>query len=325
MSEVLVLAELTPSGVRTATLELLTLARRLGEPSAVVCGIATDDVVAALGSHGATTVYVASAPEIEQFLSVPKAEVLVSIAQRVDPAAVLVTSGPEGKDVAARVAVRLGSGLVTDAVDVVAEGGVVRDDPVRGRRVLPRGVRSQVVRGIPVVTVRPNAVAAEAAAPAQPRVENVDVQFSDLAKGATVTSRTPKTSSERPDLADAAVVVAGGRGIGSEAASCSSSRLADALGGAVGATRAPPPTWSGACATTRSARPARRSRRTLYLASGVSGAIQHRAGMQASQHDRRGQQGPQGPDLRDLRTSGSSVTCTPCSRHWSTRSSKRRA
>ena len=74
MSEVLVLAELTPSGVRAATLELLTLARRLGEPSAVVCGVATDDVVATLGEHGATTVYVASAPEIEQFLSIPKAE-----------------------------------------------------------------------------------------------------------------------------------------------------------------------------------------------------------------------------------------------------------
>ena len=154
MSEVLVLAELTPSGVRTATLELLTLARRLGEPSAVVCGIATDDVVAALGSHGATTVYVASAPEIEQFLSVPKAEVLVSIAQRVGPAAVLVTSGPEGKDVAARVAVRLGSGLVTDAVDVVAEGGVVRTT----QSVVAGSFRvvSDLVRRLPGVTRMPH-------------------------------------------------------------------------------------------------------------------------------------------------------------------------
>ena len=278
MSEVLVLAELTPSGVRAATLELLTLARRLGEPSAVVCGAATDDVVATLGEHGATTVYVASAPEIEQFLSVPKAEVLVSIAQRVDPAAVLVTSGPEGKDVAARVAVRLGSGLVTDAVDVVAEGGVVRttQSVVAGSF----HVVSDVVRGIPVVTVMPNAVAAEAA-PAQPKVENVEVAFSDRAKGATVDSRTPKTAGARPDLADATVIVAGGRGIGSEAGLGVVESLADALGGAVGVTRAVSDLhWAShdlqIGQTGKTVAP------NLYLAAGVSGAIQHRAGMQSS-------------------------------------------
>jgi len=276
--EVLVLAELTPSGVRTATLELLTLARRLGEPSAVVCGVATDDVVATLGEHGATTVYVASAPEIEQFLSVPKAEVLVSIAQRVAPAAVLVTSGPEGKDVAARVAVRLGSGLVTDAVDVVAEGGAVRttQSVVAGSF----HVVCDVVRGIPVVTVMPNAVAAETA-PAQPKVEQVEVAFSDLAKGATVTSRAEKTSSARPDLADAAVIVAGGRGVGSEAGLGVVEALADALGGAVGVTRAVSDLhWAShdlqIGQTGKTVAP------NLYLAAGVSGAIQHRAGMQSS-------------------------------------------
>ena len=278
MSEVLVLAELTPNGVRGATLELLTLARRLGEPSAVVCGAVTDDAVATLGDHGATTVYVASAPEIEQFLSLPKAEVLVSIAQRVGPAAVLVTSGPEGKDVAARVAVRLGSGLVTDAVDVVAEGGVVRttQSVVAGSF----HVVCDVVRGIPVITVMPNAVAA-VAAPAQPRVENVEVEFSDLAKGATVTSRTPKTSSARPDLADASVIVAGGRGVGSEAGLGVIEALADALGGAVGVTRAvsdlhwaPHELQIGQ--TGKTVAPG------LYVAAGVSGAIQHRAGMQSS-------------------------------------------
>jgi electron transfer flavoprotein alpha subunit len=278
VSEILVLAELTPTGVRKATLELLTIARRLGEPSAVVCGDATEDVVARLGTYGATTVYAVSAPEIEQFLSLPKVEVVVTLAERVRPAAILMTSGPEGKDVAARVAVRLDSGLITDAVDVTAEGATITTTQSVFAGAFH--VRSEVVRGTPVITVMPNAVTAEAA-PAQPRVESVDVTFSDRAKGAVVTSRTPKGSTARPDLADAAVIVAGGRGVGSEAGLGVIEQLADALGGAVGVTRAvsdlhwaPHDLQIGQ--TGKTVAPG------LYVAAGVSGAIQHRAGMQSS-------------------------------------------
>jgi electron transfer flavoprotein alpha subunit len=278
VSEILVLAELTATGVRKATLELLTIARRLGEPSAVVCGDATEDVVAQLGTYGATTVYAVSAPEIEQFLSLPKVDVVVMLAERVRPAAILMTSGPEGKDVAARVAVRLDSGLITDAVDVSAEGTTTTTTQSVFAGAFH--VRSEVVRGTPVITVMPNAVTAEAA-PAQPRVESVDVAFSDRAKGAVVTSRTPKGSSARPDLADAAVIVAGGRGVGSEAGLGVIEQLADALGGAVGVTRAvsdlhwaPHDLQIGQ--TGKTVAP------VLYVAAGVSGAIQHRAGMQSS-------------------------------------------
>jgi electron transfer flavoprotein alpha subunit len=278
VSEILVLAELTPNGVRKATLELLTLAGRLGEPAALVCGEATDDVVTTLGQYGATTVYTVSAPEVEQFLSVPKAEALVAVVRRSQPAAVLVTSGPEGKDVAARVAVRLDSGLVTDAVDVTDDGGtfVTTQSVVAGSF----HVRSQVVRGTPVVTVRPNAVSPQPA-PVQPRVEPVEVEFSDRATGAVVTSRTPKVGSARPDLADAAVVVTGGRGVGSEAGLVVIEALADALGGAVGVTRAVSDLhWAShdlqIGQTGKTVAP------NLYVAAGVSGAIQHRAGMQSS-------------------------------------------
>ena len=198
--------------------------------------------------------------------------------QRAQPAAILITSGPEGKDVAARVAVRLDSGLVTDAIDVVADGSTVTttQSVVAGTF----HVRSQVVRGTPVITVTPNAVTAEPA-PAQPRVESVDVEFSERAKGATVTGRTPKASTARPDLADAAVIVAGGRGVGSEAGLGVIEALADALGGAVGVTRAvsdlhwaPHDLQIGQ--TGKTVAP------SLYVAAGVSGAIQHRAGMQSS-------------------------------------------
>ena len=124
MAEVLVLVERSNGTVRKASLELLTVARRLGEPAALVCGPSDDAVIKILGEHGATKVYVADDPDLENFLVAPKAEALVGVVRRTAPAAVLVTSGREGTEVAARTAVRLDSGIVTNAVDVVqGEGG----------------------------------------------------------------------------------------------------------------------------------------------------------------------------------------------------------
>jgi len=279
VSEVLVLAETAGSAVRTPTLELLAAARRLGEPSAVVFGEPDDAVVATLSEHGATTVYAVPAPEAQEFLSVPKAEALVALAQRTSPVAVLVTSGSEGKDVAARVAVALDAGIVTDATDIASDGGavVVTQNIVAGRF----DAQSKVVRGPAVVTVRPNAITAEAA-PASATVERVDVSISDGAKAAKVVSSTPKAASGRPDLSDAALVVAGGRGVGSaEGFRGTIEVLADALGAAVGASRtvtdegwAPHEAQVGQ--TGKTVAP------SLYVAAGISGAIQHRAGMQSS-------------------------------------------
>ena len=176
MSEVLVLVENTPQGIRKSSLELLTAARRLGSPSAVLCGAADDAAVATLGEYGAATVYVV--PGTDGYLSVPAAEAIVDIAGRTNPVAVLVTSGPVGKDVAARVAVRLGAGIVTDATDVRSEGGVVTTSQtvVSGQWV----ATAQVTSATAVVTVRPNAIAPEAA-PATPVVQTVDVAFSAAA------------------------------------------------------------------------------------------------------------------------------------------------
>ncbi|HEX2706330.1 MAG TPA: electron transfer flavoprotein subunit alpha/FixB family protein, partial [Candidatus Lustribacter sp.] len=265
-----------PQGVRKATLELLTLARRLGEPAAVLCGAADDAVVGALGEYGASVVYVV--PGTEEFLSVPAAEALVEIAGRVQPAAILITSGPTGKDVAARAAVRLDSGIITDAVDVQAgDGGLTATQSVFAGT---WHVSSQVVRGVPVVTVRPNAISAEPA-PVTPRVEQVEVGFSDTARGAKITSRSPKVSSGRPELTDAGVVVSGGRGVGTQEGFEVIERLADALGAAVGATRAVTDLhWVAhdlqVGQTGKTVAP------SLYVAAGISGAIQHRAGMQSS-------------------------------------------
>lgn len=278
MAEVLVLVERSDGVVRKATLELLTLARRLGDPAAVLCGPADEVTTGVLGEHGATRVYVAADPAIDEHLVAPKVDALVAAVRRAEPAAVLVTSGPEGTEVAARAAVRLDSGIITGAVDVTpGDGGpLVTQSVFSGTWT----AQSQVVRGTPVISVRPNAVAPEVA-PAQGVVETLDVEVGDASRGARVTRRAPKDHTGRPDLADAAIVVAGGRGMGSAEAFAVLEQLADALGAAVAASRAATDLgWYGhdfqVGQTGKTVAP------QLYLAGGISGAIQHRAGMQGS-------------------------------------------
>lgn len=278
MAEVLVLVERSDGVVRKATLELLTLARRLGDPAAVLCGPADEVTTGVLGEHGATRVYVAADPAIDEHLVAPKVDALVAAVRRAEPAAVLVTSGPEGTEVAARAAVRLDSGIITGAVDVTpGDGGpLVTQSVFSGTWT----AQSQVVRGTPLISVRPNAVAPEVA-PAQAVVETLEVEVGDASRGARVTRRAPKDHTGRPDLADAAIVVAGGRGMGSAEAFAVLEQLADALGAAVAASRAATDLgWYGhdfqVGQTGKTVAP------QLYLAGGISGAIQHRAGMQGS-------------------------------------------
>jgi electron transfer flavoprotein alpha subunit len=275
---VLVLVDHGDGSPRKSTVELLTLASRLGEPAAVVYGDADDALVDALGRYGATTVYAVAPPSPDAYPAMAKAAALVALAERTSPAAVLVTSGPEGKEIAARVAVRLDSGVITDAVDVRA----TPDGPLVTQSVFAGGwlAESQVRRGTPVITVRPNAATPEPA-PATPVVEPVEIPWSNAPAGPRVTGRSPKVATGRPDLSDAAVVVAAGRGVGSADGFALIERLADTLGAAVGASRAvtdlewcPHDLQVGQTGKTVSPQ--------LYLASGISGAIQHRAGMQGS-------------------------------------------
>jgi electron transfer flavoprotein alpha subunit len=275
VSTVLVLVEHDNGVPRKSSLELLTLARRLGDPAAVVYGQADTALVDGLGRYGATTVYTAT-PDPDADPALATALVLVDLASRVRPAAVLVSSGPAGKEVAARVAVRSDSGIVTDAVDVRAtpDGPVATQAVVAGAWI----AETQVRRGTPVITVRPNAVSPEPA-PAHPTVEQVPVP--ETGPAPRVIARTARESSGRPDLVGAAVVVAGGRGVGSAEGFTLVERLADALGGAVGASRAATDLeW---CShehqigqTGKTVTP------ELYIACGISGAVQHRAGMQGS-------------------------------------------
>ncbi|WP_405003897.1 electron transfer flavoprotein subunit alpha/FixB family protein [Kitasatospora purpeofusca] len=278
MAEILVLVDHADGVVRKPALELLTLARRIGEPSAVVLGAGDKaaELAAKAAEYGAAKVYVADGAEFADRLVVPKVDALAQIAKAADAAAVLVTSSGEGKEVAARVALRIGSGLITDAVDLEAGD----NGPVATQSVFAASfqVRSTVTHGAPVVTVKPNAVAPEAA-PAAGTVEQVTVAFTGNA--ARVVSRTPRVSSGRPELTEAAIVVSGGRGVGAAEGFGVVEELADALGAAVGASRAAVdagwyPHSSQVGQTGKQVSP------QLYIAAGISGAIQHRAGMQTS-------------------------------------------
>ncbi len=273
MAEVLVVAELVEGTVSKPTLELVTLARRLGDPVVVVLGEGAEAVAAQVGEYGAGRVLSVTDPALEEFLVAPKAEALAQVAGAVGPVAVLIGSGAEAKEVAGRLAIKLGSGLITDATDLAADGTTAQT-VFAGNYT----VHASVTRGAPVITVKPNAVAPEPA-PRTAAVETVAVTISDSARSARITAREPKQASGRPGLTEAAVVVSGGRGTGGDFSEVEA--LADALHGAVGASRAavdsgwyPHAYQVGQTGKTVSPQ--------LYVAAGISGAIQHRAGMQTS-------------------------------------------
>ncbi|MGH3097699.1 MAG: electron transfer flavoprotein subunit alpha/FixB family protein [Streptosporangiales bacterium] len=275
MSEILVLVDHVDGAVKKTTLELLTLARQHGEPAAVFVGTGYENAKETLAEYGAATVYVAADPELTSYVVAPKAELLAKLVQDKEPGGVLVPSTPEGKEIAGRLAVRVGGGVITDAVEV--RDGLVCEQSAFGGATI---VQSRVRTGIPIVTVRPNTTA-PGAAPATPAEEEVSVELSDAAKAARITNKVEVEQGERPDLSEAPIVVSGGRGVGSGDNFSVIEDLADALGAAVGASRAatdagwyPHQYQVGQTGKTVSPQ--------LYLAAGISGAIQHRAGMQTS-------------------------------------------
>lgn len=275
MTEVLVLAEHAGGRVKKVSGELLTLAARLGDPAAVAIGAGADAAAPELAGFGATKVYVAAAAALDDFLVTPVVDVLAALVKAHSPAAVLIASTATGKEVAGRLAVRLDSGLITDAVDVAADGTATQS--VFGGATT---VHSRVVKGTAIITVRANSVAAERTAGAGVvAVVPVEPQTT----GARVLERVEAAKTARPELAEAAVVISGGRGCGSAAGFQVVEELADAMGGAVGASRAatdagwyPHEFQVGQTGKTVSPQ--------LYLAAGISGAIQHRAGMQTAKN-----------------------------------------
>ena len=275
MSEVLVVVDHADGEVKKPTYELLTIARRLGEPSAVFFGSPEqgDAVAEKVKKYGAAKVYVVDDAQIKGYLVAPKAEALQQLAEKSSPAAILLPSTFENKEVAGRLAIKLGSGLITDAVDV-ADGGVTTQSVFAGNYT----VQAKVTTGTPIITVKPNSAAPEEAEGAG-AVEAFAATISDVAKTAQVVATQPRQSTGRPELTEAAIVVSGGRGTGGNFEPVEG--FADSLGAAVGASRAavdsgwmPHAFQVGQTGKTVSPQ--------LYVANGISGAIQHRAGMQTS-------------------------------------------
>jgi electron transfer flavoprotein alpha subunit len=277
MAEVLVLVDSLDGTVRKSTFELLSAARTIGEPSAVVIGApgTAAPLNAALAEYGAAKVYVVEGADFVDYSVAPKAEALAAIVAQAAPAAVLVSSNNENKEVAARLAFKIGSGVLTDVVDVTPDATATQ--AIFGGSVT---VQSKVSSGVPVIAVRPNAIAASPQPGAGTEVP-VDVTVTDAAKAAKTLDRVVEAKGSRPQLSEASVVVSGGRGVGSADNFAIIEALADSLGAAVGASRAvvdagwmPHTMQVGQTGVTVSPQ--------LYVAVGISGAIQHRAGMQTS-------------------------------------------
>jgi electron transfer flavoprotein alpha subunit len=275
MAEILVLAEHAGETVKKVTGEMLTAARAYGEPVAVWVGPGAEGGRSRLAEFGAVKVYVAASSEFDDYVVAPRAELLASLIEQHAPAAVLVAGSPEGRETAARVAIKTGSGVLTDVTGL--GDALTAEQSIFGGGIT---VQSKVRSGTPLIVVRPNAIAA---VPADGAAELVSVDFtiSDAAKGAKVTGRVEQERGERPELTEAAIVVSGGRGVGNAENFALIERLADALGAAVGASRAatdagwyPHKFQVGQTGKTVSPQ--------LYIACGISGAIQHRAGMQTA-------------------------------------------
>ena len=276
MAEILVLAEHVDDDVKKVTLELITLARRFGEPAVVWTGAGAEQAQARCAEYGAARMYVAADSAFDDYVVAPAAELLAQLVKEKSPALVLLAGTAQGKEIAGRLAVKVDSGVLTDAVDLQPgdDGPVAEQSNFGGSTI----VHARVKRGTPIVAMRPNAVAPE---PESGAAEISQVSLASEAAGAKVTSRVVAERGERPDLTEASIVVSGGRGTGGAEGFGVIEQLADALGAAVGASRAvtdagwyPHQFQVGQTGKTVSPQ--------LYMAIGISGAIQHRAGMQTS-------------------------------------------
>ncbi|WP_022900152.1 electron transfer flavoprotein subunit alpha/FixB family protein [Humibacter albus] len=277
---VLVLLEVTPDGALAKTnAGLLGAATGIGSPVALLVAPADSHATLAQGAAalGAGTVLTADADP--GALIVPIVDALAAASELVHPVAVLASHSVEGRDAAARFAARTGAAVSVDAVAVERDDeGIVAHHSVFGGAYT---TVSAATFAAPVVTVRQGAVDARAEPVATPAVSALQVQASGRPAAAVESFEPLEAASSRPDLRGAAKVVSGGRGLGSADKFALVDQLADALGAAVGASRAavdagyiPQSHQVGQTGVSVSPQ--------LYVALGISGAIQHKAGMQTA-------------------------------------------
>ena len=275
MSNVFILADFSGEKATKTTAELATAGARIGSVTAVVlAGAGKGAALAATVNQGPiANVLVLESDDFAQFGVAASADALANLIKENSPSAVLIASHAFGKEVAARVAVLTESGIITDAVDVAADATATQ--LVFGGSTT---VHSKVSHGTPIITVRPNSIEADLTS-ATPAIENASAEIGDAAKLSAISSSQPPVKGGRPELTEANIVVSGGRGTNGDFSAVEG--FADSLGAAVGASRAatdagwyPHSYQVGQTGKTVSPQ--------LYVACGISGAIQHRAGMQTS-------------------------------------------
>ncbi|MEX0833362.1 MAG: electron transfer flavoprotein subunit alpha/FixB family protein [Actinomycetota bacterium] len=283
MGEMWVVIDHDAGELRKVALQMLTAGRRFGgelglDLLAVFVGRGFDKAKDKLAAYGAPKAIVAESADLDDYLLQPRIDALSGLVRERTPDVVLFASVPEGKDLAAGVAAKAGAGVIADAVNLeVSDGRLVATKSDFG------GATSVkcTVKGSPqIICVKPNAFVAEEA-PADLSEERVEVSVADDAKRAKVVDRVRQEGGGRPAVEEAAIIVSGGRGLGGPENFRVVEELADALGAAVGASRAavdagwyPHQNQVGQTGKTVSPQ--------LYVAVGISGAIQHRAGMQTS-------------------------------------------
>jgi electron transfer flavoprotein alpha subunit len=277
MAKIWVYAELSQGKLASTALELMTKARDLGDVEAIALGAGAKAAAAPLGKHGAKVVHVNEDAAFDDYVAEPATDVLASLHEKETPDLILFGFTPDSREVAGRLAARLGAGLISNASDVVAQGGgfVAKVPYFGGSKVASMKANNKPA----IVLLRPKSVeASEKGGGAE--IKELAATVGAGSKRAHITERVVEAS-EKVKLEDAKVIISGGRGLGGPQNFPILEELADALGGAVGASRAVVdagwvPYSMQVGQTGKSVRPG------VYIAVGISGAMQHTVGMKAS-------------------------------------------
>jgi electron transfer flavoprotein alpha subunit len=287
MGELLVLIDHTEGQPRKLSLQMLAAANQVAGQTgdtvaAVWLGEGASGAAEVLGKHGAAKLYAWDSADAQGYVTLPQVEALEQVLETSGAEALLFASTNHVKDIAARLAIRADAGVITDATGLeVVDGKLQATKEVFGGELITRCTFADGKKQF--VGISNNAFPVEETGGGAAEVVTIDVSLSELATKSKVTSVEKQVSADRPDIAEAAIVVSGGRGLGKEEGFELMEKLADLLGAGVGASRAATdagwyPHRYQIGQTGRTVSP------MLYIGSGISGAIQHRAGMQTSQH-----------------------------------------
>lgn len=273
-----VYAEVSDDRLTPTSLEMLTKAAEVGQAEAILLGPAPEDAVQTLAKHGASKIYRCADVVYKDYLTLPAAETVAGLIQKNKPAVMLFASSYTGRDLASNLSARLDCGAITDVGDfVLKDGSVEATIPALGASY--QNTSTLVSQGTKLLVVRPKSF--------EPKVNEKPVSVDEIPAASDEALRKVHMKErvavkrEGPQLDGAKTIISGGRGLKGEENFAMLKDLADLLGGAVGATRAAVdagwvPYAMQIGQTGKTVKP------DLYIACGISGAVQHLSGMKTS-------------------------------------------